>query len=325
MFHHDLKVLPLHNYDLILGMDWLEFHSPMRIHWRQRWMSITYQGSSMVLYGLSHCSSEELLIHIAAVASSKGTQTATTMLPEITALLDKFSDVLSAPLSLPPLRSCDHFFPLISGVKPVMVRPYRYASSLKDEIEKQVESMLQQGIIRTSSSPFSSPVLLVRKKDGSYRFCVDYRYLNALTVKSKLPLPVFDQLIDELSGASWFSTLDLIFGYHQVRLKAGEEFKTAFQTHAGHFEFVVTPFGLLGAPGTFQGAMNTTLAPLLRKCVLIFLMIFWCIVKPMKSMWNTWQQFLRCYSKSIDILNLPNVTLLRDLLPIWDVSLVRLE
>jgi hypothetical protein len=176
----------------------------MRIHWRQRWISITYQGSSMVLYGSGHCRSEELLIHIAVVASSKGTQTATTMLPEITTLLDKFSDVLFAPLSLPPSRSCDHSIPLISGAKPVMVRPYRYAPSLKDEIEKQVESMLQQGIIRPSSSPFSSPVLLVRKKDGSYQFCVDYRYLNALTFKRKFPIPVFDQLIDDLSGLVGF-------------------------------------------------------------------------------------------------------------------------
>jgi hypothetical protein len=129
---------------------------------------------------------------------------------------------------------------------------------------------LQQGVIRPNSSSFSSPVLLVRKKDGSYRFCVDYRYLNALTLKSKFPIPIFDQLIVELAGASWFSTLDLIVGYHQVRLQPREEFKTSFQTHTSHFEFVVMPFGLSGAPGTFQGAMNTTLAPLLRKCVLVF-------------------------------------------------------
>jgi hypothetical protein len=99
---------------------------------------------------------------------------------------------------------------------------------------------------------------------------VDYRYLNALTFKSRFPIPVFDELMDELAKATWFSTLDLNSGYHQIRLKKGEEFKTAFQTHFGHFEFKVLAFGLCGAPGTFQGAMNTTLSPLLRKCVLVF-------------------------------------------------------
>jgi hypothetical protein len=99
---------------------------------------------------------------------------------------------------------------------------------------------------------------------------VDYRYLNALTLKSGLPIPVFDELMDELAKATWFSTLDLNSGYHQIRLKKGEEFKTSFQTHFGHFEFKVLAFGLCGAPGTFQGAMNTTLSPLLRKCVLVF-------------------------------------------------------
>jgi hypothetical protein len=113
-------------------------------------------------------------------------------------------------------------------------------------------------------------VLIVRTKDGSFRFSVDYRYLNALTIKWKFPIPVFDQIMDELAGASWFSTLDLLSGYHQVRLKPGEEFKTAFQTHQGQYKFLVMAFGLCEAPSTFQDAMNTTLAPLLRKCVIVF-------------------------------------------------------
>lgn len=84
---------------------------------------------------------------------------------------------------------------------------------------------------------FSSPVLLTKKKDGTYRFCVDFRHMNALTLKSKFPVPVFDQLMDELSKASWFSSLDLRAGFHQIPLKAGEEYKTTFQTHFGQFEF----------------------------------------------------------------------------------------
>ena len=121
--------------------------------------------------------------------------------------------------------------------------------------------MLSQGLICHNHSSFSSPVLLVRKKDGGYRFCVDFRHLNALTLKSKFPVPVFDQLMDELAHARWFSTLDLWAGFHQILLCEGEEFKTAFQTHLGQYEFRVMAFGLTSAPGTFQGAMNATLAP----------------------------------------------------------------
>jgi hypothetical protein len=124
--------------------------------------------------------------------------------------------------------------------------------------------------VTPSHSLFSSPVLLVTKKDGSYRFCVDFRQLNAITVKSKFPVPVFDQLMDELSHASWFMNLDLRAGFHQILLQPGEEPKTTFQTHLGQYEFRVMAFGLTGAPGTFQGAMNITLAPGLRKFVIVF-------------------------------------------------------
>lgn len=266
-FSQDLKVLQLQSYDLILGMDWLSAFSPMKVHWGQKWLMFPHNGRSVVLHGIAPVYEAEVLIPLLSIQPDSSQPQ---LQPEISALLQHFQSVFSAPAELPPERHCDHEIPLVTGARPVSVRPYRYPPALKDEIEKQVAEMLKLGIIRPSSSPFSSPVLLVNKKDGSWRLCVDYRYLNALTVKNKFPIPVFDQLMDELCQASWFTTLDLISGYHQIRLKAGEEFKSAFQTHHGHFEFLVMAFGLTGAPGTFQGAMNSTLAPLLRKCVIVF-------------------------------------------------------
>jgi hypothetical protein len=154
-------------------------------------------------------------------------------------LLAEYRDIFSKPEGLPPARRFDHRIHLLPETAPVAVRPYRYLQLLKDEIEKQCDDMLQQGLIRPSTLTYSSPVLLVRKKDMTWRFRVDFRALNAVTVKDKFPIPVVDELLDELRNARFFSKSDLCSGYHQILMHEDDIAKTTFCTHQGHFEFLV--------------------------------------------------------------------------------------
>ncbi|XP_027071813.1 uncharacterized protein [Coffea arabica] len=150
---------------------------------------------------------------------------------EMKDLLGRFEGVFAEPQGMPPIRSHDHSIPLKEGAAPFQIRPYRCLYVQKSEIERLVKEMLQMGIIQPSNSLFASPVQLVKKKDGSWRFCVDYRQLNELTLKHKFPMPLIDELIDELHGSRYFTEIDLRAGYDQIRVKIEDRHKTAFRTH----------------------------------------------------------------------------------------------
>jgi hypothetical protein len=277
-FVSDARVLPLKCYDLILGEDWLEDYSPLLIDYKLKTMQFSVDGKTVKLQGVidnikeckpvsaaklkgllkqgavSHCIQMiPPTVHVVdSIEPRPESQEQMANMPNsVTELLSEYDALFAEPAGLPPQRIVDHRIPLIPGAQPIKVRPYRYSPIQKTEIERQLKQMLSQGVIRPSTSSFASPVLLVRKKDGTWRFCIDYRHLNAITVKHKHPMLVVDELLDELAGSRWFTKLDFRSGYHQICMAAGEEYKTAFRTHNGLFEFLVMPFGLTNAPATF--------------------------------------------------------------------------
>ena len=188
-------------------------------------------------------------------------------------ILHHFVDIIKPPTSLPPTRQWDHSIELVPDAKPPKQRCYRMSPAETADLKKQLNQMLDNGWIRPSTSPFGAPVLMVKKKDGTNRACIDYRQLNSLTKKNVYPIPRIDEMLDNLQGAKIFTSMDLYKGYHQCRLNStdGSIERSAFKTRWGLFEYLVLPFGLCNAPATFMAMMNDVLRPYLDKFVLCFL------------------------------------------------------
>ena len=188
-------------------------------------------------------------------------------------LLSEYSDRFPErlPDGLPPMRDTFHTIPLQPGAKPCFERARRCSPAQRVEMERQVKELLDLGYIVPSSSPFGCPVLFVGKKDGGLRMCIDYRALNRITIQNKWPLPRIDDLFDQLRGAKVFTALDLMSGYHQLRIHPDDEDKTAFVTPFGHYQYKVLCFGLTNAPATFQECMSRTFKDQVNKFVLVYM------------------------------------------------------
>jgi hypothetical protein len=189
-------------------------------------------------------------------------------IPVVCEYPDVFPDELPG---MPPDRDVEFVIELQPGTAPISKRPYRMPPKELAELKTQLQELLDKGYICPSSSPWGCPALFVKKKDGSLRMCVDYRPLNAVTIKNKYPLPRIDVLFDQLAGANVFSKIDLRSGYHQIKIRPCDIPKTAFSTRYGIYEFLVMSFGLTNAPAYFMYLMNSVFMMELDKFVVVFI------------------------------------------------------
>ncbi|GJZ02951.1 putative reverse transcriptase domain-containing protein [Tanacetum coccineum] len=288
-FNIDLMPVPLGSFDVIIGMDWLtKYHGVIicdekivRVPFGREMLIFQDNGNNQreesrlniisctkaQMYLLKGC--DVFLAHITTKEikdKSEGKR-----LEDVPIVRD-FPEVFPEDLSgIPPARQVEFQIDLVPGAAPVARAPYRLAPSEMKELAELLQELSDKGFIRPSSSPLGAPILFVKKKDGYFRMCIDYRELNKLTVKNRYPLPRIDDLFDQLQGSSVYSKIDLRSGYHQLRVREEDIPKTPFKTRYGHYEFQVMPFGLTNAPVVFMDLMNRVCKPYLDKFVIVFI------------------------------------------------------
>ncbi|GJR58374.1 putative reverse transcriptase domain-containing protein [Tanacetum coccineum] len=288
-FNIDLMPVELGSFDVIIGMDWLANHHAV-IVCDEKIVRIPYGDEVLIVQGdrsgkgnksklsIISCTKTQkyikkgCLIFLAQVTKKETKDKSEEKRLEDVPTVRDFSEVFLEYLpGLPPTRQVEFQIDLVPGAAPVARAPYRLAPSKLQELSTQLQELSDKGFIRPSSSLWGAPVLFVKKKDGSFHMCIDYRELNKLTVKNRYPLSRIDELFDQLQGSSVYSKIDLSSGYHQLRVRDEDIPKTAFRTRYGHYEFQVMPFGLTNAPAVFMDLMNRACKPYLDKFMSIFI------------------------------------------------------
>ncbi|GJR50700.1 putative reverse transcriptase domain-containing protein [Tanacetum coccineum] len=285
----DLMPVELGSFDVIIGMDWLaKYHAVIvcaekivRIPFGDKILIVRGDGSSNEhgtrLNIISCTKAQEYLtkgchVFLANITATKDEDKSKEKRLGDVPVVQEFPEVFPEDLpGIPPTRQVEFRIDLVPGATPVARAPYRLAPSKMKELAEQLQELTDKGFIRPSSSPWGAPVLFVKKKDGSFRMCIDYKELNKLTVKNRYPLPRIDDLFDQLQGSSIYSKIDLRSGYHQLRVREEDIPKTAFRTRYGHYEFQVMSFGLTNAPAVFMDLMNRVCKPYLDKFVIVFI------------------------------------------------------